>query len=60
MSLVLTRKENEAVFIDSHIKVTVIKAEHGTVKLAFDASDHIEMLREELTERALHQSLSKA
>ena len=48
MSLVLTRKENEAVYIDKHIKVTVLKMEHGTVKLAFDAPSHIKILREEL------------
>ena len=60
MSLVLTRKENEAVFIDSHIKVTVIKAERGMVKLAFDAPSHIEILREELEERLLYKSLSEA
>ena len=31
MSLVLTRKENEAVYIDKHIKVTVVKSESGAV-----------------------------
>ena len=51
MSLVLSRKVNEVVFIDRHIKVTVIKADNGTVKLAFDAPDHIEILREELIVR---------
>ena len=33
MSLVLTRKENEAVYIDRHIKVKVIEARNGNVKL---------------------------
>ena len=57
MSLVLTRKENEAVYIDKHIKVTVLKMEHGTVKLAFDAPRHIKILREELE---LHPKLPPA
>ena len=60
MSLVLTRKENEAVYIHKHTKVTVLKAEHGTVKLAFDAPDHIKILREELeaypTQPAIYES----
>jgi len=60
MSLVLSRKVNEVVFIDRHIKVTVIKADNGTAKLAFDAPDYIEILREELIERPLHQSLSES
>ena len=33
MSLVLTRKENEAVYIDRHIKVKIIEARNGYVKL---------------------------
>ena len=50
MSLVLTRKENEAVYIDKHIKVKIIEARNGYVKLAFDAPNHIEILREELVD----------
>ena len=50
MSLVLTRKENEAVYIDKHIKVKIIEARNGNVKLAFDAPNHIEILREELVD----------
>ena len=53
MSLVLTRKENEAVYIDKHIKVTVLKVEHGIVKLAFDAPNHIKILLEELEAHAM-------
>ena len=54
MSLVLTRKENEAVYIDKHIKVKIIEARNGYVKLAFDAPDHIEILREELVDSPAH------
>ena len=50
MSLVLTRKENEAVYIDRHIKVKIIEARNGYVKLSFDAPNHIEILREELVD----------
>ena len=54
MSLLLTRKENEAVYIDKHIKVKIIEARNGYVKLAFDAPNHIEILREELVDSPAH------
>ena len=48
MSLVVTRKKNESVYIDEVIKVTVLEAGSGKVKLAIDAPEHIQILREEL------------
>ena len=48
MSLVLTRKKNESVHIDGVIKVTVVEAGSGKVKLAIDAPEHIQILRDEL------------
>ena len=48
MSLVVTRKKNESVYIDEVIKVTVVEASSGKVKLAIYAPEHIQMLREEL------------
>ena len=50
MSLVLTRKKNQSVFIDGVIKVTVVDVGSGKVKLAIDAPEHIQILREELVD----------
>ena len=48
MSLVVTRKKNESVYIDRVIKVTIVEAGSGKVKLAIDAPESIQILRDEL------------
>jgi len=35
--LILTRKQNESVFIDGNIKATVLSDRHGQVKLGIEA-----------------------
>ena len=46
--LILSRKPNESVQIDSTIHITVLSVSKGRVKLGFDAPDHIHMIRSEL------------
>ena len=46
--LVLTRKKNESLQIDSEICVTVISIARGRVKLGISAPDHVRIIRNEL------------
>ena len=46
--LVLTRKQNESVQIDSAIQVTVVSIRKGRVKLGFSAPEHVRIVRTEL------------
>ena len=49
--LILTRKQNESVFIDGNIKATVLSDRHGQVKLGIEAPDDVEIWREEIYEK---------
>lgn len=51
--LVLSRKVNECVIIDSKITVKVIRVEGDVVKLGFDAPPEISIHRQEVYERIL-------
>ena len=51
--LVLSRKRNEAVQIDSEIRVTVVSIGWGRVKLGISAPDHVRIIRNELIDRGL-------
>ncbi|MDB4431205.1 carbon storage regulator [Pseudomonadales bacterium] len=55
MALVLTRKENESVLINSDILVTVVQSRDGTVKLAFEAPSEVDIVRTELLDRHLSE-----
>ncbi len=46
--LVLSRRPNESVHIDSEIQVTVLSIKNGHVRLGFSAPDHVKILRNEL------------
>jgi carbon storage regulator len=46
--LVLSRKVGEKVLIDNAISVTVAEVNGNRVRLAFDAPDHVRILRAEL------------
>ena len=50
--MVLSRKQNESVQIDSEIRVTVVSIRKGLVKLGISAPDHVRIIRQELIERA--------
>ena len=46
--LVLTRKENESIMIGDQVKVTVVEASGGQIRLGIEAPQQIEIYREEL------------
>ncbi len=48
--LVLSRKNDECIYIGSHIKVKVISCEDGRVKLGIDAPPSVKIHREEIFE----------
>lgn len=48
--LVLTRKNDESIWIGNKIKVTVIQAEDGKVRLGIDAPASVKVHREEVFE----------
>lgn len=49
--LVLSRKVNESLIIDSHIKVTVVAIRGNAVRLGVDAPPDVQVLREEVLSR---------
>ena len=49
--LVLSRKQNESVQIDSNIRVTVISVGKSRVKLGITAPGDVSIIREELISR---------
>ena len=46
--LVLSRKPGEQVVLGNDITLTVVEVRGGRVRLAFDAPDHVRILRAEL------------
>ena len=51
--LVLTRKINEVVMINDHIRIMVVAVESDRVKIAFQAPPHITVHRLEVYEKIL-------
>lgn len=49
--LVLTRRQGESLRIDENIRITLVACSAGQVRLAIDAPDHVEILREEVYDR---------
>jgi len=49
--LVLTRKPGESLRIGGELRVTVVSAGNGQVRLAIEAPDDVAVLREEVFER---------
>lgn len=50
--LVLTRKNLESIQIGDAIRITVVKVEHGRVRLGIEAPDDVVIVRQELTRAA--------
>ena len=50
--LVLSRRKNECVVIDDHIKVTVVDVKPNCVRIGFEASPEVTILRAELLRKA--------
>lgn len=48
--LVLTRKQGESVWLGD-VQVWVISATPGRVKLAFDAPEHVRIVRDEIKDK---------
>lgn len=48
--LVLSRKQDQAVFIGENIKVTVVKVQGNSIRLGIEAPEDVRVLRGELAE----------
>ena len=57
--LVLSRKVGESILISESIRVTVVQAANGRLRLGIDAPPEVRVLREELTKSCFHSSPSK-
>ena len=57
--LVLSRKVGESILISESIRVTVVQAKDGRIRLGIDAPPEVRVLREELTMSCFHSSPSK-
>lgn len=49
--LVLTRRQGESLRIDDNIRITMVACSAGQVRVAIDAPDNVEILREEVYDR---------
>lgn len=56
--LIITRKKEESIFIGDNIKITVVKIDDGSVKLAIEAPKDIVILREELYKEVQEENKS--
>ena len=57
--LVLSRKVGESILISESIRVTVVQANNGRIRLGIDAPPEVIVLREELTKSCSNSSPSK-
>ena len=57
--LVLSRKVGESILISDSIRVTVVQANNGRIRLGIDAPPEVIVLREELTKSCFNSSPSK-
>ena len=46
--LILTRNQNESIFIDDDIRITVLSNKHDQVRLGIGAPEDVEIWREEV------------
>ncbi|MCG0277746.1 MAG: carbon storage regulator [Thermanaeromonas sp.] len=49
--LVLSRKENQSIIIDGHIKVTIVQIAKSQVRVGIEAPDGVRILRAEVLEK---------
>ena len=54
--LVLSRKVGESILISESIRVTVVQAANGRIRLGIDAPPEARVLREELTRSSFNSS----
>ncbi|MCH7866267.1 MAG: carbon storage regulator CsrA [Myxococcales bacterium] len=58
--LVLTRRQGESLRIDDHIRITMVACSAGQVRVAIDAPESVEILREEVYDRIASANLAAA
>ncbi len=58
--LVLTRRQGESLRIDEDIRVTMVACSAGQVRIAIDAPESVEILREEVYERIVSENVAAA
>ncbi len=58
--LVLTRRQGESLRIDENIRITMVACSAGQVRIAIDAPDSVEILREEVYERIASANVAAA
>ena len=49
--LVLSRKRNETIVVDRHIRITVVQVQGGTVRIGIDAPHEVPIYRDEVYRR---------
>ena len=52
--LILTRNQNESIFIDDDIRITVLSNKHDQVRLGIGAPEDVEIWREEIYKKILN------
>ena len=55
--LILQRKQNQALLIGDDIKILVLEASGGGVRLGIEAPAHVSIFREELVEQVRSENL---
>lgn len=55
--LILTRKAGESILLDGGIRITVVHAEAGSVRIGIEAPPDVAIFREELLERMASENL---
>ncbi len=58
--LVLTRKIGEAIQIGENIRITLVEADGGNIKIGIDAPRNVAVHREEIYRRILEENRSAA
>ncbi len=58
--LVLTRRQGESLRIDENIRITMVACSAGHVRIAIDAPDSVEILREEVYDRIASANVAAA
>ncbi len=58
--LVLTRRQGESLRIDEDIRITLVSCSKGHVRIAIDAPESVEVLREEVYDRIVAANLAAA
>lgn len=58
--LVLSRKENQSIFIGEDIEVTILEIKDGNIKIGIEAPDNIKIYRKEIFDEIKNENSSAA